>query len=130
MWDIPSTAGLIIQHNAPGSTSQHIIQSEPLPPLKEELQVPATPIRYTHHQDISHSNIISSPSSATKRWLHREVEAFQHPHWQQNGHSKVNRAQARPEFNTHSRRSNIRIAVATASIRPTVPGLKGRQSQL
>ncbi|GMH15602.1 hypothetical protein Nepgr_017443 [Nepenthes gracilis] len=83
---------------------------------------------YLHpqHQDISLSSRSPSPSTASIRWIHVEAEAFQHLHWQQNSHSKDNRILARPEkFNTHIKSNNIRIAVVTASIRPTSPGPKG-----
>ncbi|GMH04893.1 hypothetical protein Nepgr_006733 [Nepenthes gracilis] len=66
----------------------------------------------------------SHPSSATKRWLHREVEAFQHPHRSGNGHSKVNRAQARRRVQHPHSTVNIGIAVASASIRAGICGPK------
>ncbi|GMH00750.1 hypothetical protein Nepgr_002589 [Nepenthes gracilis] len=97
MQDIPFTAdpssGIMQQDQHPG----HIIP----------FRTPATFERGARVQQLNRDYILHSqpssipmrhpsPSSRTIRWLHREVEAFQHPHWQQNGHSKARRVQARP----------------------------------
>ncbi|GMH15564.1 hypothetical protein Nepgr_017405 [Nepenthes gracilis] len=60
--------------------------------------------------------IAEFPSQLYQQIHNIEAEAFQHPHWQQNSHSKDRRKQARPKkFNTHSKNNNIRIAAVTAS---------------